>query len=389
MDLTEENAADQVGRFIREQLPSLEYPETRFDGRGIVIATGGFKFHVNAWASINMLRRLGCQLPVECWHLGPPEHDEDWARLVEPLGAVCVDALAVRDSRPDSWSYRHQQLHGWELKPYALTHSRFREALFLDADNMPVRDPTLLFETPQFREHGAIFWPDYGRLNRNRRAWKVFGDIPYRDEPEVESGQIVVDKRRCWRCLMLCHWYMQNSNNFFFNYVHGDKEVFHLAWRKLDQSYAMPVHGIRGLPGVMCQHDFQGRRLFQHRNMRKWRLSDNPATPGFLFEKECCEDLAHLRRTWRPAASQVHTLSEEDRAAMEKAGGAYRYRRVGFDERTMDLEASGLVGQGGRGVRDVLARQAGAIGAFGRRRRRDRHPRPSRRRDLVRALAAP
>ena len=41
--------------------------------------------------------------------------------------------------------------------------------------------------------------------------------------------------RRCWKALELCHWYMQNSNNFYFFHVHGDKEVFHLAWRKLKQ----------------------------------------------------------------------------------------------------------------------------------------------------------
>jgi len=68
---------------------------------------------------------------------------------------------------------------------------------------------------------------------------------------------------------------------------YGDKEVFHMAWRKLDQPYAMPSRPIDALPGVMCQHDFDDKRLFQHRNMRKWSFYNNPATPGFLHENQC------------------------------------------------------------------------------------------------------
>jgi hypothetical protein len=45
----------------------------------------------------------------------------------------------------------------------------------------------------------------------------------------------------------------------------------------------MPSRGIDALPGVMCQHDFEGRRLFQHRNMRKWSFYHNPATARFQY----------------------------------------------------------------------------------------------------------
>jgi hypothetical protein len=118
--------------------------------------------------------------------------------------------------------------------------------LFLDADNVPVVDPTYLFDQPDYRAVGTMFWPDFGRLGRDRLAWQVFGNIPYRDEPEVESGQVLVDKSRCWKALSLCNWYMQNSNNFFFFHVHGDKGMFHLAWRKLEQPYVMPKRLRRG-----------------------------------------------------------------------------------------------------------------------------------------------
>jgi hypothetical protein len=340
--LTVETAADHVEAFVRQELPALTYPAERFHGRGVVMAAGGPKFQICAWVAIRMLRTVGCQLPIEVWYLGAGEYNAGWAELVKPYDVMCVDAHEARKQYP------HARLFGWELKPYAIQHSRFREVLFLDADNVPVRDPSFLFETPQFQQHGTIFWPDFGRLSRDRLAWRVFGNIPYRDEPEVESGQIVIDKARCWRALELCHWYMQNSNNFYFRHVHGDKEVFHLAWRKLGMDYAMPSRGIDPLPGVMCQHDFDGRRLFQHRNMRKWSFYHNPPTPGFQYENDCLQTLAELKAKWSPAAQTLP--SEADQAAVAAMDGrAFEYHRVGYDHRPMVFRGDGTFATGGAG----------------------------------------
>jgi hypothetical protein len=190
-------------------------------------------------------------------------------------------------------------LKGWELKAYALVHSRFREILLLDADNVPVVNPRFLFTTPEFKKVGAIFWPDYGRLEPTRAIWDYCG-VPYQDEPEFESGQIVIDKKRCWRALALALWYNEHSD-FFYEHIHGDKETFHLAFRKTGQPYAMPTTPIESLEDVvMCQHDFRGRRIFQHRNQDKWSLfwSHRPLK-DFWFEKECVESLRHLRQRWK------------------------------------------------------------------------------------------
>ncbi len=131
------------------------------------------------------------------------------------------------------------------------------------------------------------------RLGRERMAWKVTG-VEYRDEPEFESGQIVVNKEICWRALQLtlhlCAW-----SDFFFKHFHGDKEAFHLAWRKLNQEYAMTTYGIHNIGGYcMAQHDFEGRRIFQHRNLRKWTLRNNLRDKNFLFEDDCINYLNAL-----------------------------------------------------------------------------------------------
>ncbi|MEY2408931.1 MAG: hypothetical protein QOF48_1601 [Verrucomicrobiota bacterium] len=291
------NAASAATEFIA----SIPPYGGGYSGRGIVICGGGVRMFTNAWVCIRMLRRQGCALPIELWHWGDVELDPAMRALVEPFGVQCVDASLFEEDPSKTLS------NFWALKPMALLRSKFKEVLLLDADNVPVADPEYLFESKAYQQAGAVLWPDYGRLAPGRPAWKAFG-VEYRDEPEVESGQVMMDKERCWRALQLCCWYNQNSD-FFYRHIHGDKETFHLAFRRLEEPYAMPSTPIQALPGTMCQHDFGGRRIFQHRNMAKWRLfGDNPPVPGFEFEEECLAYLGELGKKWngrirRPGAA--------------------------------------------------------------------------------------
>jgi len=262
------------------------YPAHRFSGRGVVICGGGEKYYPCVWVCINMLRKVGCRLPIELWHF-TGELSEIQMALIQQLKVHCVDATEIRKSNPV------RTLGGWQLKPYSIIHSSFQEVLFLDADNVPIVDPTFLFETAQYAATGAIFWPDRGRLDRSRSAWLVTG-VAYRNEAEFESGQIVVDKKRCWKALQLT-MHLNEWSDFFYRHFHGDKETFHLAWRKIDQPYSMPSRAIEELGGYsMAQHDFEGRRIFQHRCLPKWILKNNPHLPRFQFEAECIEYLDHL-----------------------------------------------------------------------------------------------
>ena len=216
--------------------------------------------------------------------------DERMKSIVAPLGVECIDALTVRKRFPV------RILQGWELKPYSILHSRFREILFLDADNVPVVNPEFLFETAQFRSTGAIFWPDYdrGKDKKARPIWRSCGTVQPR-EPEFESGQMVLDKQRCWAALCLTLWFNENSD-FYYQYLHGDKETFHLAFRKLKQPYSLVAKPIHPLAGTMCQHDFDGRRIFQHRNTDKWDLFlSNQSVKDFWFEDQCRRYIVNLR----------------------------------------------------------------------------------------------
>lgn len=281
------NALEYSERFIATIPP---FPNT-FHGRGIVIPAGGVGYFPGAWISIQQLRRLGCALPIQLWYLGKTEMNEQMRALVAPLGVQCIDASEVRHRHPA------RILNGWELKPYALLHCSFREVLLIDSDNIPVVNPEFLFDAPQFRETGAIFWPDFNRMKSDRAAWKHFG-VPFRDEPEFESGQVLLNKARCWRALSLTMWFNEYSD-FFYHHVWGDKDTYRFAWHRLGQAFAMTSHPLQYLECTICQHDFEGRRIFQHRNNDKWNFKrDNKRITGFLFEDECLGDLARLRTLW-------------------------------------------------------------------------------------------
>jgi ADP-heptose:LPS heptosyltransferase len=347
--LTPETADREAARFLERAVAVAPACEL---GRGIVICGGGDTYFPCAWVCIRMLRRLGCTLPIELWYLGPLECDERMRRLLEPYGVTCVDGRRHRRLNATlDWSHLSGRgFGGFELKSYAVLNCGFGEVLSIDADNVPLVDPTFLFETPEYEESGAIFWPDYGRLDRNRPIWEIC-KVPYRDEPEFESGQLVVDKQRHMAALQLAFFYNAHSD-FYYRYIHGDKDTFHLAFRRLGHRFAMPAVPIHPLDYTMCQHDFDGRRIFQHRNLAKWRLREpNLRIHDFRYEQECLAFLAELAVHWDgriepDRGDDVYAGTRLAGAASRLTRRPYRYHRVGSDTRMISFEPAGTIGCG-------------------------------------------
>jgi len=76
------------------------------------------------------------------------------AGRIQRLGAepevFLVDATRVRERHPV------RILNGWELKVYALLHSRFGEMLLLVVFNVPVADPCFFFDITEVRRLGFL-----------------------------------------------------------------------------------------------------------------------------------------------------------------------------------------------------------------------------------------
>ena len=324
------------------------WPAGRFSGRGIVICGGGEKYFPSVYVLVRLLRHLGCALPIEVWHLGVAEISAEMRALLAEHGVVCVDGLAVRRRHPV------RRLGGWELKCFALLHCAFAEVLLLDADNCPVRDPSFLFAAPEYKKTGAVFWPDYKGFARGQAVWEASG-ISYRDEPEFESGQILVNKARCWRALHIA-MHLNEHSDWWYRLIHGDKDTFHLAWRKIGQPYAMPDAAPLALESTILQHDFAGERLFQHRNFAKWKLEQNPHITGFRLERECLGFLADLWERWTPGLPQGVRRWNPCRAdaalraiARALCSRRWDYARMGLDARPIRFLPDGSVGEGAAG----------------------------------------
>jgi hypothetical protein len=309
------------------------FPADRFAGRGIVICAGGTRLFTCAWIAIALLRRhLACTLPIEVWHLGPEEMGPPMRGLLEELDAHPVDAFEVAKRHPVD------RLGGWELKSYAVMHSRFREVLLLDADNVPVRNPSFLFDRAEYRTTGTLFWPDIVRLSPDNEIWSTSG-LSYRDMPSVESGQMVLDKSRCWRALSLAHWINQHSD-VFYQFLHGDKDTFLIAWLILAQPYHLIKHRPKLLEATFCQRDPDGAVLFQHRNQAKWILDgNNPRIDGFRLDGECRTLLHQLGALWDGRVFNPPARSNEARRMEADLARSCEFRliRVSSDERRIEL----------------------------------------------------
>lgn len=83
------------------------------------------------------------------------------------------------------------------MKAIVVLLSSFKEVLMIDADQVPVIDPTLLFDDPGFAETGALLWPDFWAASWAPDAPLILGVLP--DEMPTrsfESGQMLFDKTR-------------------------------------------------------------------------------------------------------------------------------------------------------------------------------------------------
>ncbi|MGO8928023.1 MAG: glycosyltransferase family 9 protein [Limisphaerales bacterium] len=291
-----EGALIQAAQIIVREVganPALPY-ERQFKGRGIVTCAGGCTYFTNAWILIKMLRHCGCKLPIELWHFGEEEMDAKMRQIISDLDVQCRDVspFCLTSSRT-----------GWALKTVAIARSSFEEVLYLDADNVAAQDPSFLFDIPQYEETGALFWPGTRLLSDKHPFWQVFGLMPV-DEPEVETGQMVINKRTRWKPLMFADQLSLRSD-VFHQFQCGGKELFRFVCRKLGQDYAMPQSPPQMLTtgevvdAVLCQQTFSGERLFQHRLFRKWDLlAPNPWVSGFFFESQCHVFIEELKKRW-------------------------------------------------------------------------------------------
>lgn len=331
-----------------------EYPKDRYSGRGIVSAVSAKPgvssgkhlpngYFPGAWVMARELRRHGCTLPITFTHLGPLEWDYNLTRIVQELDINVIDLLEYNKIDP------MRILAGWEAKVYSIICAPYKEVLYLDADNIPIHDPSFLFDSKQFKYWGSIFWPDVPPYDRPEWlpeiVWKSVG-LEYRDEVDFESGQFLIDMEKCWREVNVTRWLNEHSDRYF-KIVFGDKSTFHLAWAKLGTNWAIPQRGPTGNQGSLFQHDFENRVIFQHCTRNKANLSGYPS-PGHLINRDICQKhLIELREKWEGKLWYTDNPLPEDKATIDSIiGKFFIYKRLGKDERIIRFVDDGRIGKG-------------------------------------------
>jgi len=293
---------------IRDQ---TRMPEGK-EGRGIVTCAGGVRLFTCVYVLARVLREtLKCPLPIQLWHFGGEEISPIMHHELTRLGVELVDMNLLLEDHPARIT------NGWQLKPYAILHSRFSEVLFLDADQVPTRNPEDLFEWPEYEETGAVFWPDIIDIKADNEIWAYAG-LDGENVPSWESGQILVDKRRHWLALHAA-LLLNESDTDVYNMIYGDKDTFLIGWRLTNAPASVVSHRPYVDSRILIQRDFSGAPLFQHRTGAKWTYDDRQyEVEGIQHFEACLGFLDDLKQVWNgrlffPPDRSAAARAEEDR----------------------------------------------------------------------------
>ncbi|KAJ1565544.1 hypothetical protein HK096_002192, partial [Nowakowskiella sp. JEL0078] len=245
--------------------------------------------------SIRFLRALGCKLPIEVWYLNT---ELDILSIKELESETDVKVRDLTDPTNPFPSPPRDPTHNrnFQVKSAAILNSDFVEILYLDSDNLPMLDPTFLFDSAPYKLTGAIMWPDFWKTHYKNPIWTVLS-LDCRDEWEVEAGQLVIDKKSNWRPMHLAH-FMQSHYETYFRLLNGDKDTFRFGFLALNETFYMVPHFLASaglyIDDKMCgntmvqTHPVDGTPLFAHMNLVKDLESDGmvEAHPReFIFKR--------------------------------------------------------------------------------------------------------
>ncbi|KIZ05690.1 hypothetical protein MNEG_2267 [Monoraphidium neglectum] len=293
--------------YVRSQLAAYSaamptYPRGAFSGAGVVTVGGGMRYIIPAWIMVHQLRHTGCKLPIEMWYPiseWPPQAVVDaFAKLGVTSRKLDFRGLNITAFKHDPKAPPHDTMARFTIKVAAILLSRFQEVIYLDADNIPLKDPAHLLDGPEYNATGALLWQDFWDNTVAPEAEQMLG-VPRSDwfRGSFESGQMVVDKARHWRGLLTAAW-LNSYASFWYEVFtcflgKGDKETFAYGMAAAREPYYVITTppGSLGTTGTsmscnsrthlckdeftgntMVQYDTRGAPLFLHSNLHKWDM---------------------------------------------------------------------------------------------------------------------
>ena len=170
--------------------------------RGIV-STAAEKDLGSVVMTLSMLRRTGCTLPAEILvSTDTVAKSEMCTEILAPLNATCIATdSSIGRNHPELDNNRYLN------KLFALIFSSFDDNLFLDADNLPIIDPTAYFYNEPYSSRGLVAWPDFWPSSISHRHKDITSTVLPPVNGTVESGQLLISKTRHSETLLLAFYY--------------------------------------------------------------------------------------------------------------------------------------------------------------------------------------
>jgi len=237
------------------------------------------------------------------------------------------------------------------LKAIALTFSRFRHVLSLDADNFPAHNPERLLRSGGYVRTGALFWPDFWPLERANPIWDHISK-KFEIGMQQESGQLLIDKQQHWKPLLLAtHFNLQSED--YYQMLQGDKDTFQFAWRALNAPFTMiPIAtGTGGYMAkdelgdmvfhghTMVQFDVYQRPTFMHKNLRKWTTGLRPKHLNITYDERDW----HYIKYCRPAKGYTRS-PYACRALVDWIGGFITFKSYGEHASAVTISINDAIG---------------------------------------------
>ena len=294
---------DQIYAGVNALYQIDEPAPTYKKGRSIVTSMYNGEF-VAGFVLLKELVRLDHKLPIEVF-CRAGELSDAQKTILETISPTISVKTITGNAKDFTTIYGTKA--GWSVKIHALYESEYQENLWIDSDNYPIRNVEFLFNDSEYREKGSLFWRDVMSTDRANRyhdsapLWPVFNVQPNDAEP-FEAGQLLIDKIKCWPQFRLVKHYADFCEYYY--HFGGDTETFRMAWQHhaartngyhtyinyhANQSlvpYGFMPYGPfhKGVPNqygkwgggtVMVQRDRDGRELFNHMNINKFKLNNN------------------------------------------------------------------------------------------------------------------
>ncbi|USP72954.1 glycosyltransferase family 71 protein [Curvularia clavata] len=262
----EETALFRAHYAMRRSAKELASKVPFAQGTTGIVTTANAKYMPIFLVSLRLLRRTGCDLPMEVFIDDWSKYDATVCETVLPsMNARCVVLSNIYDKAADAKPPSHYQ-----YKAFAILFSSFQHVLFLDSDAFPSEDPKALFTAAPYTTHGLVTWPDFWAQTISAHYYHIAAipEVPSQARLSTESGQLLMNKDLHRETLLMMVYYNYYGPDYYYILFSqgspgaGDKETFTQA----AMAVGLPYYQVRTAPvalGRFINGSYEGTGIGQ------------------------------------------------------------------------------------------------------------------------------